>query len=820
MNVLIYRVGCLFFLMVCLLQAQEYILNGKITDEKNQALPFASLYFENSNIGTNANESGDFFFKLAPGKYKLIVQYIGYKKKEIELNIYQSQTINISLMPENITFKEVNVHAKEDPAYIVIRNAIKTRKRHRRELYSHAYHNDVYIKGMQKLLDIPAKIFGMEVQINDNDKGVFYLSETKSVFYFTPPDHKKEIIKASRVSGQSKGFSFNRYIPMQKDIYDNTFDFYFIANKPFISPIAENALLFYKYKMHGTFFEDGKMINKIEVIPKSSTEPCFRGMIYIEENSWRIHSFDFYVTKEAKLNFIDTLWFKQINSKIYDSLYYPNSIQYVFNFNIFGIKGSGYFIASVSNYAFNADTLTQNFSKNEMVRFEKDAIKNDSDYWNKIRPIPLSEEEKKDYIKKDGIEKITSSKNYLDSLDKKNNRLTLGKLLMGYKYQNTYKNKTFRIDGLLTAGVQYNTIEGINISLHTQYEQASFDKTKKFYWENYVRYGIANHLPGLKSNIEYHDHPFNFRKYGISAQYYVEPFNHQYSIPEVVNTFYTLLDYRNYLKYYLKKSLKAFYYQEIFNGLYVNFNTSFEERTALNNTYALKIFKHKNYFTSNDPLYPFNDNSPFHTHQAMILDVQLKYNIAQKYTTYPDHKHVWHNKYPELSVQYTKAIPLNNNMINYDLIQAAVQDKIEFNYWGYLNYYINGGYFLNNQKMYFMDYVHFPANQTNILYEWNAFRLLNYYNYSTNQYFLQAHTEYNLKGIITGRIPFMKKFKLEEIITAHYLYNPLLKNYYELSFGLDKLFYVLRIEYALAYYPFMSKPVNGFLIGTKILFNN
>ena len=803
-------------------QWDEYTLSGKIIDDKNEPLPFATISIANTNKGTNANEKGEFELKLKEGNYQIIVQYLGYKRKEINIQLTQNQKIIITMHPEQITLSEVVVNAKEDPAYAVIRNAIKTRKKHYQELNKSPYECSVYIKGVQKLEDLPDRIFGMKVETkmgnNDVDKGIFYLSETKSQYYFTPPNNKKEIIKASRVSGESKGFSFNRYIPMQKNIYENSWDFSFISNRPFISPISENALLFYKYKMIGTFYENGHLINKIEVFPKSSTDPCVRGFIYIEENTWRVHSYDFYVTKEAKLNFIDTLWLKQMNTKINDSLYFPTSIQYIFNFNLFGIKGSGYFIASVTDYNFlKADSLPKNFFKNEMVKFEQDAIKNDSNYWNAVRPIPLSSEERRDYIKKDSIEKITTSPCYLDSLDKIHNKFRFGKLFTGYAYRSSKNNFKFNVDGVLNAGVQYNTIEGINISLNTSMNKQNKEETKSWFWVNNFRYGIANQLFGYKTNFEYADNPFNFRKYGLSVRYYVEPYNHNYSISEIVNTAYTLSDYRNYLKLYLKKSIEAYYRQEILNGLYLNFRTSIEERSALKNTYSLKVFDHKNYFTSNNPLYPYSDSIQFPTHSAFLFNVKLKYNIKQRYTTYPNQKYVWRNKYPTLYLEYTRAIPFNNSMVDYDLLQFKIKDKIDLRYFGDLKWEVNAGKFLTSNKMYFMDYQHFAGNQTIILNNWNTFRVLNYFNFSTNDYFFQAHSEYNLNGLLIGKLPLLKKFKLEEVITAHYLYNSLLNNYFECSFGIDKIFYVVRIEYALAYYPFMNKPLSQFLIGFNFL---
>ena len=39
--------------------------------------------------------------------------------------------------------------------------------------------------------------------------------------------------------------------------------------------------------------------------------------------------------------------------------------------------------------------------------------------WETLRPIPLTLEEKLDYIRKDSFEKIWTSKSYQDSIDRK-----------------------------------------------------------------------------------------------------------------------------------------------------------------------------------------------------------------------------------------------------------------------------------------------------------------------------------------------------------------------------------------------------------------
>ena len=50
--------------------------------------------------------------------------------------------------------------------------------------------------------------------------GVIYLSESESNYYFKKPDKEKEIMFSSRVSGESKSFSFNHLSQMKFNFYE------------------------------------------------------------------------------------------------------------------------------------------------------------------------------------------------------------------------------------------------------------------------------------------------------------------------------------------------------------------------------------------------------------------------------------------------------------------------------------------------------------------------------------------------------------------------------------------------------------------------
>jgi hypothetical protein len=56
---------------------------------------------------------------------------------------------------------------------------------------------------------------------------------------------------SSKVSGSNRAFSFNRASDFKVNFYENLLNWDGLSNRPFISPIADNALFYYNYKYMG-----------------------------------------------------------------------------------------------------------------------------------------------------------------------------------------------------------------------------------------------------------------------------------------------------------------------------------------------------------------------------------------------------------------------------------------------------------------------------------------------------------------------------------------------------------------------------------------
>jgi hypothetical protein len=791
--------------MAC--KAQTVLVAGKITGDKNDALPFASVLVKGTNLGTNANADGFYALKLQPGTYQLIFQYVGYKKKTETVLVEANTTHDVNLSPESYELKEVVIKGGEDPAYAVIRQAIKKRKQYLNEI--DAYSCKAYIKGLQRLKNYPEKmaklinkIASPGNQIDSSLLGVIYLSESESKYHYRKPDEEKEIMYSSRVSGDNKTFSFNQVSDLKFNTYENLVSLGNLSDRPFISPINQNAFLSYRYKLLGTTFEDGKMLNKIQVIPKRSTDPCFRGIIYIQENTWRVHSVDLYITKESKIKFVDTLQFRQLNSPVNDTAWMQTSFNMMFSFKIMGFEGDGYFNVVCSEYDLHP-VFPKNFFKNEVLVIEEGSNKKDSAYWKTARPVPLTEEEKTDYVKKDSISVIENSDRYKDSLDRKGNKFNSSDLILGYSYTKTKRGFSLITSGLLNSGLQYNTVEGINASAGINMEKHYEDKRKHVISAS-TRYGFSNYLWSGAASWQYFNNPKKFESFRIKVGSTATQFNGEEGINSTVNSAYTLLLNDNFMKLYKKTYASFSYRRELINGLIMNFNTEYAERSALRNTANdIWIDDRRKLFTSNDPLRPNTDDSSFSVNNAFIVELGFSIRFRQKYDTRPYEKVIVGSKYPIITISYTKAIPGLNTVIDYDLLKLTINDRIRLGLVGRFSYRLKAGYFLNTRRMEFMDYKHFEGNQTIYLSTdyLNSYKLLPYYTYSTNQWYAEAHAEHHFNGFIFNKIPLLKKTRLQEVIGGHALFSDKLNQYYELNFGVERIFRILRVDYVMGYGP-------------------
>jgi hypothetical protein len=782
--------------------AQQVSVSGKVTDGNGKPIPFASIYIQNTTKGTSANSEGDYSLQLSPGQYTIQYKAVGYKQESRQVDLNGNKVINITLPVEVYQLQGVSVSANgEDPAYAIVRKAIKKRKTYLGEVK--AYSCDIYIKGLQKLLDAPKKFLGRDIDelgksigLDSNRRGIVYLSESESKYSFSYPNQVHEEMISSKVSGSNRAFSFNRASDMRINFYENFQNWEGVSLRPLVSPIADNALFYYKYKYIGETAENGQIINKIQVIPRREHDPCFEGFIYIQENSWRLVGLDLYVTKKANIRFADTIKVNQQFVPVSNKAWMTSVIRLDFTGGFLGFRLGGYFISVYKNYDLNPTFNKKDF--NEVLRITREVNKKDSAYWLQQRPIPLTDEEKTDYKKKEALARRRESKEYLDSLDNVTNKFKPTKLILsGIDMRNRYKRQNYHFDPII-GSMLYNTVEGVAINYGASYTKRIDTVNNRFFKVGAnVRYGFSDHLLDGNVNATIPVGNFALGLYGGSD---VVDMNDLKPIPTFTNTVHSLFAKQNYQKLYHKDFASATLSGRIAGGWLATATVEWANRRWLPNTSAFSFFDQQRIYSSNNPLSPSRDVPLFPQNQSFKIKLRTTYNFSSKYETYPNGRRYLPSLYPTIGLSFDKGIKnVLGSDVDYDKLSADIsQSNVDMGVYGRTSYYIGAGKFLNAKSIYYLDYNHFNGNEA-LFYKSgiNKFLLLYYYLYSTPTKYLEGHLEHNFSGFITNKIPLLRKLKLQEIININYLYTPELKHYYEAGIGLQ--YFNFRVIYGRAY---------------------
>lgn len=800
------RLTFIFLLLILISNgsyAQSLILNGKIVDTKGIPVPFASVYEKNTTSGTSANSDGEFQLKLKPGKHSIIFKAIGYSQESRELDLKSDQFISVILNETVYELKDVIVRASsEDPAYEVIRNAIKQRNYYLNEIEE--YTAEIYIKGMQKLLDAPKKFLGANIDdwgkqlgLDSNRRGILYLSESQSKLSYIKPGKYREVMISSKVSGSNRAFSFNRASDIGINFYQNMLDMEGLSSRPFVSPIADNALFYYRYRLLGTSMENGQLINKIELIPKRDADPVFRGIIYIVEDSWRIHSTDLYLTKEANIQFVDTLNIRQQFNPVNSKTWMPSSVRFDFSGGFLGFRFGGYYIALYNNYNLSPALNPKDFR--EVLNISPEVNKKDTTYWKQSRPIPLTDEEQIDYVKKEVLAIKRESKAYLDSLDKVSNKFKpLGFIIGGgYSPRNRFKKEYYQFGSLMNSFF-YNTVEGFGLNYKASFSKRIDSLTNKFLrYTGKLRYGLSSEklYASFSATI-----PLKNSSFMINAGSDALNINDQESISQLANAGNSLFWERNLLKLYESRFANLSYSKPL-GSVKTSISTEWSNRRSLQNTsyYTARDLAKKD-FTSNNPLNPGSDLPMFPENQALKLKLSASYAFSNDYATYPSGKFYRPSKYPSLGVHYEMGVKgIFGSDVDYSRISVDLtKSNIKLGLLGNSTFYLGAGKFLSTNNLFFTDYKHFYATRTLFYTPYlNSFLFLDYYKYSTNDQYWEAHFEHNFSGFLFNKLPLLRKLKLNEIAGFNYLGTPGNKSYSEFYLGIN--FLNFRASYGWSY---------------------
>jgi hypothetical protein len=786
--------------IICYTSVQATRISGRVTDEKGQVLVYASILVKGTTVGTTANKEGEYFLQLEPGTYTIVAQYVGYTRQERTVTVgADNVTLDFKLSLQQLSLKEVVVKpGAEDPAYEIIRNAIKKRPYYQNQLKT--FQCEVYIKGQLQLRAYPKKFLGEKIDFEDGDtsqRKMLFLSETIARYSVEKPRKSKIEVLSTKVSGKSDEFGL--ITPQIVSFYDNNIEIGRNLNpRGFISPIAGSALNFYRYHYEGSFTEDGREINRIKVTPRRRYEPLFSGYINITEGDWRIHSLQLRLTKASQMELIDSLNIEQLYVP-YNNDVWVIKTQVVYPaVKLLGFDAFGSFVNVYSQFNIEP-SFAPKFFNNTYLKIYEGSNKKPSAFWDSIRPIPLQTEEIADYHRKDSLEKAHKDPHYLDSIDRRRNRPHLFAMVAtGQEFYREKKRETFSLNPILET-IAYNTVEGWLGNFggsYTKLLDTIPGSRRAFSIEPAIRYGLSNHHLNASGTFTFTSGKKYFSSFSLSGGKWVYQLNNANPISQFSNTIRTWLFERNYAKFYEAWFARFNFSKEVGHGITVFGGMKYEDRIPLENTttYSLGDRKHVE-FTPNYPTELMQQN--FTRHQALIGNVGISWLPGTKYIEYPDRIVNIGSPYPLFTLSYWQGI---HNWLGSDIDYAKwrfdVQQSLDLNLGGNFRYKMAVGGFIRRDSVGVIDYTHFNGNQILASAEYlNGFQILPYYKYSNkNRLYAEGHIEHHFNGLLTNKIPAFRNLNWYLVMGANALYADSDKEYVEVFAGFENILKIARLD--------------------------
>lgn len=768
-------------------------LQGTVKDINGKEIPFASISIKKTTRGTTANSKGQYSLQLPKGVYIIVCQNIGFKSSEKKINIENNTTtLNFELEEQEYDLKEVVVSNKaEDPAYEIIRNAIKQRPVFLKEFNN--FKCQVYLKGQIQLRDYPNKFLGDTVDFEDGDTSkakLLYLSETFAD-YSIKDNQKKVEITSTKVSGRSNGFGFGN--PSIISFYENNIVVSNAFNpRGFISPIADNALNYYKYKYLGSFYENGLEICRIKVTPKRKQEPLFTGFITIIDGRWCIHSVQLNLLKEQQLQLVDTVSYAQIYMLINNQWVVKQQVSNIAG-SFLGFKFNGSFLQVYNQYEINKNFGPKYFS-NVIIKYLDSSNKKSLQFWDSARPVALLPNEALDFIKKDSLEKLRSMPAYMDSVDRVRNKpKLLNVLLRGYNYSIQTKKTFLRFDPLLTTFPSYfNPAEGRVMNFRMSYSK-QIKRYNTLQVNPALRYGLSKQkLYGeIISNYTFPTKSRSYMNLGFGNS--VFQYNNNNPISELLNSIGGYIWVRNDMKTYEASFLNLKYGRNFGQGLSASVDMQYQNRKPMDN--VIEIFKGKS-FTPNYPTSIMSAN--LQPHKALILNLNLTWRPFSKYLELPERLINLGSRFPIFNLNISKGFnKLAGSDVDFVKWRLTASQNLNLKLYGKFDAKFIVGGFSNANKVFTPDYQHYLGNEIDINNHYmNGFQLLPYYTYSnTSSLYTESHFEYHLNGFVSNKIPLFKKLNWFFIIGANTLQVNSKPNYYETFLSIDKIFKLIRVDF-------------------------
>jgi len=416
-----------FFVFTSMLVAQTKV-SGVVKDNFGVTVAFANVIFKDSNEGTITNEDGRFYLESDESYSAVIISFIGYTSREVELESRTTYKMEIVLEEEAAALNEVKIFSgkqskKNNPAIDILRKIWENRRSNGVKKFDQ-YAYDKYEKLEFDLNSIDStltqrKIFkGMEFIFDQVDTsnvtGVTYLpvfiNEAYSKVYGDNIlKEEKEILEGNKNSGFENNqtlIAFVKDLYKEYDVYENYLKFF---DKAFTSPLSRTGIDVYNYVLLDSAFRDNKWCYNIVYYPRRKNELTFKGDFWVNDSTWAIKEINLRASKSANLNWVREVYIEQEFDVLNDSIFLITRDHFLSDFSfrkkeeaqgVYGRRTTLY-----DNYEFD-QPKEKKFYSSQVDPYAFEIYNRPDDYWDEKRMEKLSKDEKGVYKMLDTLKTI------------------------------------------------------------------------------------------------------------------------------------------------------------------------------------------------------------------------------------------------------------------------------------------------------------------------------------------------------------------------------------------------------------------------------
>lgn len=794
--------------------SDSYFVRGIVRDSvSDEPLPYSSVMIPGTNRSVVAGSDGIFEINVPSAAKSLLINCIGYDRKELPLKRNSINMYAVYLSPSVTELKELVVkkgrYSKRNNPAVEFRDRLKAASGRYDPMGKPYYSFDKYERISLGLNDFhydPTKkgektSFLVEHIDTSEISGKPYLSlivkEKRSrVYHRNNPDAIREYVDGTREAGideiadKESMRVFMEDVMRTVDLYGN--DINLLQNR-FVSPLSPIASDFYRFYLTDTVEVAGEKCVVLSFYPRNKASFGFNGHLYVAagDTTMFVKHVEMSVPRDINLNFVDNLHISQDFAKA------PDGTRMILRDNLImelSYMGLGNFYASrTTSYAGHSfDTVPDSvFATDGPTVVAEESDRRDTAYWEAARLAEIGRGERR---VEDLMARFRSFPLYY--WGEKVLKVVFG------GYVPTVNPSKFDI-GPVNSMLSFNTIESVRLRVGGMTMAPLSDR---FFGRFYVARGFRDHRWKYGAELEYsfipkesHSREFPVRSVRLESKYDLWYPGEEYNFTSADNIVLSWKRMRDDRALYRRLNRLSFIWE---TGSHFSVNLSVaNERSVPAPTMAL-VDGYGNRIKSVE---------------SSRAEISLRFAPGEKFFQTRSYRIPVNMDAPVVELRHMFA---PRRVLGTDYGVNKTELLLAKRWWmsafGYLDTYAGGGHVWGST-----DYLSLFTPDVNLSYTIQpvSFALMNPMEFLCTNYAMWDFT-YWLNGALFNLVPGLKHLKLRETVGFRGYWgnldskaDPAVRKdlprfpadcgvtrldrgpYMELSAGVDNIFKVLRLEY-------------------------